>query len=400
MQKKELLSSGTDQKLILKKVDTLQEFKELRDSWDRLLEETSNPNIFLTWEWLYTWWEFYSAGYQLFILLALDQNENLSGIAPFCLARISPIRIKVLRFLGTEEVCSDHLDFILKKGREKEALALFFKFLEENSKEWDLLEFTDMPEDSFSLPFVQTLAEKNRLSFSSDPWTVCPYVVLPNSWEDLLEVLSRKARKDIKYQLKLLKEHSDVLHSTVENKDEVIPKMEELFFLHGKRWSALGEQGVFQRERFNRFHKKIAQLFFDQGWLLISYLSTKDKIIALYYNFIYSNRVYYYQSGFDPDWKDFSPGTASITLTIQAAISKGIKEFDFLRGEAQYKYKWTEKERKNLKVLVWNKNFRSTIYKNFLSFLTNSKKLIKRYLPDFVIKVLKYLWRKAGFAGE
>jgi hypothetical protein len=113
MQKKELLSSGIDQRLILKKVDTLQGFKELKDSWDNLLEETSNPNIFLTWEWLYTWWEFYSAGYQLFILLALDQNENISGIAPFCLARISPIRLKVLRFLGTEEVCSDQLDFIL-----------------------------------------------------------------------------------------------------------------------------------------------------------------------------------------------------------------------------------------------------------------------------------------------
>jgi len=400
MQKKELLSSGIDQKLIIKKVDSLQEFKELKDSWDGLLEETSNPNIFLTWEWLYTWWELYSTGYQLFILLALDRDGNFLGIAPLCLSRFGPLKLKILRFLGTEEVCSDHLDFILKKGREKEALGLFFKFLEENSKEWDLLEFTDMREDSFSLPFIQTLAEKNRFSFSSDPWTVCPYALLPETWEVFLGGLSANARKDIRRQLRLLEESGKVRYSSVKDMDEVIPMMDNLFRLHSKRWSALGEKGVFQRERFNRFHQRIAELFFDKGWLSIPYLANGENIFAVYYNFQYLNKIYAYQSGIDPEWETFSPGTTALALTIQAAISQGFKEFDFLRGEAQYKYKWTEKERKNLRVLVWNRNSRSTIYKNFLSFLANSKKLIKRYLPDFVIKVLKYLWQKAGIAGE
>lgn len=176
--------------------------------------------------------------------------------------------------------------------------------------------------------------------------------------------------------------------------------MDDLFRLHSKRWSALGEKGVFQRERFNRFHKKIAELFFDRGWLSIPYLMSEENIFAVYYNFQYQNKIFAYQSGIDPDWESFSPGTTALALTIQAAISKSFKEFDFLRGEAQYKYKWTEKERKNLRALIWNRNLRSAIYKNFLSFLANSKKLIKRYLPDFVIKVIKYLCQKAGIARE
>jgi len=400
MQKKELLSSGIDQRLILKKVDTLQEFKELKDSWDNLLEETSSPNIFLTWEWLYTWWELYSTGYQLFILLALDRDGNLLGIAPLCLSRFGPLRLKILRFLGTEEVCSDHLDFILKKDKEEESLSLFFKYLEDNPREWDLLDLTDLQEDSFSLPLIQTLAEKNRFSFSSDPWTVCPYALLPETWEDFLSGLSANARKDIRRQLRLLEESGKVRYSSVKDRDEVLPMMDNLFRLHSKRWSALGEKGVFQRERFNRFHKKIAELFFDKGWLYIPYLMNGENIFAIYYNFQYLNKIFAYQSGLDPAWENFSPGTTALALTIQAATSQGFKEFDFLRGEAQYKYKWTEKERKNLRALIWNRNLRSAIYKNFLSFLANSKKLIKRYLPDFVIKVIKYLWQKAGIARE
>ena len=389
-----------EQKIYLKKIHTAQEFRELKDKWDSFLEQSSHPNVFLTWEWLYTWWELYSSGYQLFILLALDQNENLSGIAPFCLARISPIRLKVLRFLGTEEVCSDHLDFILKKGREKETISLFFKYLKDNLKEWDLLDLTDLREDSFGLSYIQAWAEKNRFSFSLNPWTICPYATLPDNWEIFLNGLSANSRKDIRRQLRLMQESGKVRYSSIKDRNEVIPMMDSLFRLHSRRWSTLGEKGVFQRERFNRFHKKIAELFFEKGWLSIPYLANEDDIFAIYYNFQYLSKIYAYQSGIDPNWESFSPGTTALALTIQEIISQGFKEFDFLRGEAQYKYKWTEKERKNLQVLVWNRNFRSAIYKNILSFLDKSKNLIKRYLPDFVIKMLKYFWQKAGFAGE
>ena len=400
MEKKELLLSGVNQRLIFKKVNTTQEFRELKDRWDLLLEQSSDPNIFLTWEWLFTWWEFYGEKYQLFILMALDQDENVLGIAPLCLTRFSPLKLKILRFLGTEEVCSDHLDFIFKKGMEKELFPLFLKYLEEHPREWDLLDLTDFRADFLSLPLIQTWAEKNKYEFSINLWTVCPYVSLPDTWELLLSNLSAKARKDIKYQLKSAKDHGEVSHSTVEDKNEVSSKMEILFYLHGKRWSSLGEHGVFQRENFNRFHKKIAELFFDRGWLLLFYLSAEDKIIALYYNFVYSNKIYYYQSGFDPDWKDFSPGTAAIALTIKSAISQGIKEFDFLREEAPYKYKWTDKNRKNMQILVWNRNLKSSLCRNGLVYTDKAKKLTKKYMPDYGVKILKSLWRRLKITGE
>ncbi|HVP36417.1 MAG TPA: GNAT family N-acetyltransferase [Terriglobales bacterium] len=387
-------------KLCLKKINSTQEFRELKDKWDSFLEQSSSPNIFLTWEWLFTWWELYSKGYQLFVLLALDQNENILGIVPLCLTRLGPLRLKVLKFLGTKEVCSDHLDFILRKGSEKETFNLFLDYLEENPKEWDLLDLTDFREGSSGLAQIQTWAEKNRFGFSINLWTVCPYAILTNEWENFLGGLSANSRKDIRRQLRLMEESGKIRFSSVKDRDEVMLRMDDLFRLHSKRWSALGEMGVFQRERFNRFHKKIAELFFEKGWLSVSYLANEENIFAIYYNFQYLNKIYAYQSGIDPDWENFSPGTVALALTIREAIFQGFREFDFLRGDASYKYKWTEKERKNQQVLVWNKNFRSLIYKNFLSLLEKSKNLAKRYLPDFVIKVLKYFWQKAGFAGE
>lgn len=398
MGKKELLLSGIDHKLVLKKITNAQDFKELKEKWNSLLEQSSNPNIFLTWEWLYTWWEFYSSEYELYTLLVFDQNDNLLGIAPLCLTFLSPLKLKTLNFLGTEEVCSDHLDFILKKGMEGNLLPLFFKHLEENPKEWDLLDLTDLREDSYILPFIRNWAKEKIYKSSASPWTICPYASLPESWELFLNKLSSNARKDIRRQLRLFAESKEFIYNEVQDKKELIPSMEKLFYLHTKRWTALGKEGVFQRERFNRFHEKISEIFLDKGWLLLSFISSPDRNIGIHYNFIFANKIYSYQSGFDPEWESFSPGTVSLALIIKHAISQGFKEFDFLRGDAPYKYKWTDKERVNLQLRVWNKNLKSDFFRNGLLLIDRSKKLTKKYLPGFAVKILKSLW--LGLKGD
>ncbi|MDH4222631.1 MAG: GNAT family N-acetyltransferase [candidate division Zixibacteria bacterium] len=383
-------------KFILRKITTSQEFKELKDKWNYLLEQSSQPNVFLTWEWLYTWWEFYSPGYKLFILLISDQEGNLLGIAPLCSALITPLKLKTLKFLGTEEVCSDHLDFILSKGMEKELLSIFFRYLRENPKEWDLLDLTDLSEKSNAIYFIQIWSSENTYLFSVNTWTICPYASLPDNWEAFLKQLSANSRKDIRRQLRLLDESKKINFSIVKNRDMVIPSMEKLFCLHTKRWSTIGEEGVFQRDRFTGFHRKIAQLFFDKGWLLIFELSADKRFIAIYYNFLYSNRIYSYQSGIDSAWDNFSPGTVALSLTIKSAILNGIKEFDFLRGDAPYKYKWTDKNRMNLQLRVWNENLKADFYRNAILYLDKTKKYAKKYLPDFAIKIFRALWRKFG----
>lgn len=397
MEKKESLLYGVNHKLTVRKVSTTQGFRELKEKWNQLLEQSSDSNIFLTWEWLFTWWEFYSSRYQLYILLVLDQKDNLLGVAPLCSTYFSPLKLRTLKFLGTEEVCSDHLNFIFKKGEEEKLIQIFLQYLESNSTDWDLLDLTDLREDSLGLPSILNWAKEKNHPYSSELWTICPYAVLSSNWELFLQELSANARKDIRRQLRLFDESKDIRYSTVQNKNEVIPAMEKLFRLHTKRWTSSGEEGVFQRKRFNQFHQKISEIFFEKGWLLLSSLSNTHRNIAAHYDYRFSNKIYAYQSGFDPQWENFSAGTVSLALVIRQAISQGIKEFDFLRGDAPYKYKWTNKKRANLQLRIWNKNFKSNFCKNGLSLISRAKSMTKRYMPDFIIKILKYFWNRVKF---
>ncbi len=95
---------------------------------------------FITWEWLYTWAMNYLGKDRLFIILAFE-GTRLVGIAPFYIRRINCYRVLPLRqieFLGTGEVCSSHLDFIVDKNNRGEFINKVYTYLlqEEAGCDW------------------------------------------------------------------------------------------------------------------------------------------------------------------------------------------------------------------------------------------------------------------------
>src|SRR2546425_205209 len=109
---------------MIEKIEDLAAFRALRNEWDDLLEASSANSFFLTWEWLYPWWKHLSGDRKLSILTARAGGE-LIAIAPLAwrrqrIARIWPF--PSLEFLGTDRICSDYLDVIVRRGKEDEGL--------------------------------------------------------------------------------------------------------------------------------------------------------------------------------------------------------------------------------------------------------------------------------------
>ncbi len=63
------------------KVDTQNEFLKLKGYWTTLLRKSKSKTIFLSWKWMYTWWEYFQENKQLFILTVYDEKGKLVGIA-------------------------------------------------------------------------------------------------------------------------------------------------------------------------------------------------------------------------------------------------------------------------------------------------------------------------------
>jgi CelD/BcsL family acetyltransferase involved in cellulose biosynthesis len=123
--------------------------------------------------------------------------------------------------------------------------------------------------------------------------------------------------------------------------------LEALIQLHTARWAIKGRSGVLAERDVRRFHAEAASELLSSGALRLYGLRLNQKIIASYHGFIAKERAYFYLGGFDPAWERFSPGMVLLGHAMEEAVRAGAKEFDFLRGEEAYKYKWGAKNRPN-----------------------------------------------------
>lgn len=85
-------------------------------------------------------------------------------------------------------------------------------------------------------------------------------------------------------------------------------------------------------------------------------------IVGAMYCFQYKDKLSYYNSGFDPAFAKYSIGTILIACGIEEAISRGVREFDFLRGAEKYKYLWTNTDRKNVRLQLFRRSWMGRIF--------------------------------------
>src|SRR6266571_5902357 len=150
-------------------------FDGLREEWSALLPESGADNLFLTWEWLRTWWKHLSGRRRLFIV-AVRQGGRLLAIAPLSrkpggFARLLPI----LEFLGTGTAGSDYLDIIVRRGSEPEVR----EALAREMGGWKAaLALSQLKEDgSTGSAMAHRLAE-GRWAVSRERTDVCPFIPL------------------------------------------------------------------------------------------------------------------------------------------------------------------------------------------------------------------------------
>ena len=100
------------------------------------------------------------------------------------------------------------------------------------------------------------------------------------------------------------------------------------------------------------FHQEMAKKFLQRDWLSLYTLVVENKIIAILYCYSYNNTIYYYQTGYDLDWKKYGPGRQILAYCVAQAIAEGTKELDFMRGEHAYKEHWANEIKKDRCVKV------------------------------------------------
>lgn len=355
--------------LRIREFSDLHELVDLGDGWNRILEKSKDNTVFSTWEWLSSWWEHFGKGRQLRVLVAQDGDE-IVGIAPLMLSNYTFIgQIRKLEFVTTP--LSDYNNFILLRKGEQ-CMRMFLRHLMAQT-DWDFLQFTDIREGTESWRLLWDVGVAGGFGLEHKVSTLCPYIELPSSVEEFASSLPRKIRRDLRgRQMRRLAERYRVGTKTYADFGSIDEAMGILFDLHERRWRTKREVASLADKTVQDFNRTVARLFAEKGWLSLNFLTANDDPIASIYSFGYRKKNYAYQSGFDPRFARYSVGSLAHLCVMESCIRKGLTEYDFMRGDEQYKLWWHAKVRKNFEVQLVRKGWLAKAYRQ----LTRKRSLL------------------------
>jgi CelD/BcsL family acetyltransferase involved in cellulose biosynthesis len=357
-------------------VRTFEDFLALAGRWNALLKETGSDSVFLTWEWLYTWAKHYLEEGQLWVVLAFKKDE-LIGIAPFCLRpRVTAmITIREMRFLGSDDVGSTNLDFIVRRKHKATVLRAIYRHIhEEASGAWDLLTLSELPAESSSIDLWELLVAEAGRVIEVAGMTVEPFIDLRDGLEHFLASLSGNERSNLRRKQRHLEGLGSVTYERMSSTRDVEKAMDLLVDLHQMRWRQKGAAGVFADERRRRFHREVARAFSEKGWLRMDFLRLGGEAIAGVYGYAYGDRYSFYLPGLNPKIAArSSPGILLLFRCVEEAVSEGYNEFNLLQGAADYKMAWATGLRRCVTLQYYNRRVSSALVKA----LESGKSMIK-----------------------
>lgn len=338
---------------------TFEEFLGARSLWDDALRRSPDNHVFLTWEWLSRWWRHYGGG-RRFLLVTVVDGEKIIAAAPLMSSRykLLGLGIRKIEFIGTP--ASDYHSFLLTK-KEIECGKMMIRYADRAAMRWDCFELSEIPEDSQTAGVLRTLSGSSS-RFEERTLSLCPYVSLPTNFEDCLQRLSPSFRKNLlRYERKLEREFK--VGFEVHNDIETISSaMKILFDLHGKRWQSKKQAGAFGEKKFRDFHLDVGRAFAERGWLALNFLTLDGEPVAAGYDFKYGQKLFYYLSGFDPEFSKYNIGHLRHMYLMRYCIENGLGEYDFLRGDEPYKLRWNTFLRRNLEIRAKKRRIIPVLY--------------------------------------
>jgi CelD/BcsL family acetyltransferase involved in cellulose biosynthesis len=306
-----------------------------------MLKESTDNNIYLTWEWLFTWWCHFGSHYKLKILL-IRESGKIVGIAPLMLSKYGKgiFSVNVIENICAVNGC-DYSDIIVDKNKPQ-ALDILVDYLENLiRKNKVILRISNIPENSgfllflqkkyFSIPRYVRLIEHNTTS--------CPYITLPATWEDYIRTFPKRRRWHLKQKRnKLRKNHVVELVKIQDLK--IYERMCFLFELHRQRWQGSSVSNLFTKPKVRQFYLDVSEIFHHNNWLDLSFLHIDGKPASGCWAFVYNGTFYDHTIAFNPSYSKYSAGTVHMLMLIEDAIQNGLKKFDMLKGAEEYKFRY------------------------------------------------------------
>ena len=315
---------------------SLEQWLSSECEWNNLLARSSADALFLSWQWLTHWWEYYAQKLKLDAeILAFYRGSELVGIAPLYRALVvrgGVARVHSVQFIGhtwrnPAPLISEYLDVIAARNDLDSVRNECLRALLERPT-WNELAigFTAVGRE-WREAFSRQAPSRGHYARELDR-AVSYQADLGQGFASYLKDLGQSTRRSIwNLRRRLADEYGDVqLESlALENIDSGFTDLNRL---HQSRWS----KPAFEGERLE-FHKTFAAQSAKRGELAFTRLRVGGVVVSVLYDICRGARQYNIKMGFDPGFSTrLSLGLIHFGYAMEAAAERGVMQYDFLAG--------------------------------------------------------------------
>ncbi len=170
--------------------------------------------------------------------------------------------------------------------------------------------------------------------------------------------------------------------------------MADFLRLHRLRWASDGGSQGIKGPSVEAFHRDATQLLAEEGKLRMYTLRLGEQALASVYGMVDRGKFLYFQSGYDPEWRNKSVGLVLVGETFRDALGAGVREYDFLRGTESYKSDWTTKQRRTVALRISQATAVGRWFGQHEQLAKQVRELFKRALPDDLVERIRRYRRK------
>lgn len=316
-----------------------KDFSEIpADAWNELAQAGISDTPFARHETLSEWWKTLGGGewkQAQLVLVSASENGRLIGIAPLFEAEYEGR--PALLLVGSIEV-SDYLDLIVRQDDLPRFLAGLLDFLAVSGGCGRLpLDWYNIPDSSPTLGALKAEAEARGWTYRDEVYRPTPRISLEGGFDAYLARIDKKQRHEIRRKMRRASEGpAPVRFHLVEDGSTLEDEIASFFEL----MSHDTNKADFLKPDMRTYVAALMRTAYQNGYLWLAFLTINGNKAAAALNFDYKNKLWGYNSGVSRDFMELSPGWVLLTHQIEWACEHGRAEFDFMRGDEEYKYRF------------------------------------------------------------
>lgn len=361
-----------------------------RDEWSRLYP-ASERNPFQSWNWTYAWFNAFGNRRSPALINVYDGNQ-LIGILPMFqeAQRILVSKLSRIALLSDRIGGADHLGPICREEDAASVVQAALEFLVSRT-ESDIIDFGHIDADA---ELANVVSPDDRFTARKTKVSVCPQIDLRCGWDSVLN--SSKRSQNFKRRLKKLRAENGFEFRSIDSPNELSAAFERFLVLHEQRWQKSGGSELSGHPKLVDFQRSVVSTLANDGLLRFDELWFDGECRGSIYGFDNGSTFYFYNTGYDIRFPQFSIGLVLLGLSIQNACERGIATYDLLRGDETYKSDWANRRIEQVDLRLSRQRPMLQLHDLLSNGGVRLKELGKAMVPNGILEPIAGLRRSLG----